>query len=468
MRNRLFAVISCLATLALGGCSKYVDIKTQGSLVPGQYQNYRYLLNNTSSFENGAYVGDLAADDIQLPDSSTQMLALNNGGDYYAYWLRSYSWQPQIYTPTGLYYQDYNWYNLYNSITYANVVITEVPNVTDATNDLKSELIAEALVHRADAYMQLVNTYAKPYIAATAATDLGVPLVLKETTTQPLVRASVQDVYNQVISDLTTALPNLPVTQIFNTLPSKPSAFGELARVYLYMNRYDSAAKYADSTLYYRSVLNDLSTLTTISSTTYPIRSKDPEVLISKIAYGGITAYTPYAFRLSDTLLSVLGTKDQRYNLFTTAAATISSTYTGRYFYKDRAMGEGRNIGPSVPEMLLIKAEYYARTGDAANAMVWVNKLRIKRFKTADYVALTATDANDALLKVIQEREREFFCRLLRWWDMRRLKSETRFQQTITRKVLGVTYTLDPNNNRYVFRISDYNIKLNPEIQQNP
>lgn len=469
-RFALSIVYSLAAGILLGSCKKYVDIKTQGNLVPGQLQNYRYLLNNTNSFETGAYIGDYAGDDVQLADGSAQQLALASS-DAYLYWTQSYTWQPVIYPVTGNYYQDYNWTSLYNTITNANVVIVEVPAVTDGTDAQKKALMAEALVHRADAYLGLVNTYAQPYHAGTAATDAGVPLVLTETTTQPLNRASVKEVYNQIISDLNTAAPYLPATQLYNTLPSKASAYGELARCYLYMNLYDSANRYADSALYYRSTLNNLGSITSISSTTYPLRKSDPEILLSKIAYGGITGYTPYAMRLSDTLLSVLDIKDQRYNLFTTTASVISTAYTaagGRYFYKDRAMGEARNTGPSVPEMMLIKAEYYARSGDAAAAMAWVNNLRIKRFKTADYQPLTAADANDALVKVIQERQREFFCRQLRWWDMRRLKAETRFQRTLTRRFGGTTYTLDPNSNRYVFQISGYNLKLNPEIQQNP
>ncbi|MBS1564220.1 MAG: RagB/SusD family nutrient uptake outer membrane protein, partial [Bacteroidetes bacterium] len=443
-------ILTAIAALLLAGCSKYTDIKTQGQLVPGQLINYRYMLNNTAGYEVSVAISDYASDDVQYVDSSSQMTSLL-GSDYYGYVTNSYRWLPDIYPIGGSYYQDYNWNNMYNAVTNANIVINEVPNASDGTKAEKDAIIAEALVHRADAYLCLVNTYAKPYNASTAATDLGVPLVLIQTTSQSLNRASVQATYNQILADLKKALLSLPATQVYNTLPSKPSAFGELARCYLYMNQYDSAAVYADSALKYRSTLNDLGPITTLSSATYPVRKSDPEVLLSKTPYYNVTAYSPYAMRLSDTLLSLLGTKDQRYNLFTTAPSTISSLYTtagGRFFYKDRAIGETRNTGPSVPEMMLIKAEAYARKGDAANAMTWVNNLRVKRFKPADYVPLTATGTADALLKVIQEREREFFCRMLRWWDMRRLKSEAAFQTTITRKVNGVTYTLAPNSDR--------------------
>jgi len=465
------AVILCVCALLGTSCQKYVDIKTQGKVVPGAWLNYRYLLNYTSNFNGGVSIPDYASDDAQLVDGSYQVSSLV-ASDYYGFAGRAYSWQPVVYPNTGYYYTDANWDNCYSNITNANVVIEEVPAVTDATEDQKNELMAEAMVHRADAYLMLVNTYAKTYDASTAASDPGVPLVLVETTTQSLVRQSIQQTYDQIIKDLKTAAPNLPVSQTYNMLPSRASAFAELARCYLYMNLYDSANRYADSVLSYRSTLNDLGSYSApLDASVYPLQKNDPELLLLKNAAYGSTGYSPNSIRLSDTLLSVLGTTDQRYALFTLDAASVGYSYTaagGRFWIRDRVMGEARNVGPTVPEMMLIKAEYYARSGDAASAMNWVNKLRVKRFKPADYTDMIATDASDAVVQVIKEREREFFCRMLRWWDMRRLKSEARFRQTLTRSYNGTTYTLDPSSNRYVFQIAPYYLKLNPEIQQNP
>lgn len=457
-----------LMAAALGSCQKYVDVKTQGQLVPGDFSNYRYLLNNTSAYEMGPQIGDIASDDVELVDGSTQQLALVS--DTYRYWRNSYTWQPDLY-PLGANQTDNGWNGMYNTITYSNIIINEVPSSTGGSEADKAALIAEAKIHRADAYMMLMNTYAKPYNAATATDDLGVPMVLVQTTVQPLNRPSVQVVYDQIIADLKQAVPALPATQLFNTLPSKASAYAELARCYLYMNNYGAANAYADSALALRSTLNDLSAITAINTTNYPIRRSDPEVILSKVAVGNISAFTPYALRLSPELLTLLGTRDQRYTLFTSDPLPVSANYVaagGRFFFKDRAIGEPRNIGPSVPEMMLIKAEFYARNNDAPNAMLWVNNLRRKRFKTADYVALAATSGSDALKLVIDERRREFFCRMLRWWDMRRLKNEAQFQRTYTRSFGGIPYTLTPTSERYVFSIPAYQIQLNPEIQQNP
>ena len=457
-----FVGVTALLTM---GCEKYVDIKTQGNLVPNQAVNYRYLLNSTTNFESATNLGDFASDDINIVDAA-QISGLS-GSSFYAYYINSYAWKSAVYPLGTTYEQDDNWNKLYATILYSNTIIAELP-AAEGTDAEKAGMIAEAKVHRADAYMALVNLYAKPYNSATAATDLGLPLILTQTVSQKLNRASVQAVYTQIIDDLNSAIPVLPNTQTYNTLPSKVGAYGELARVYLYMNDYANANKYADLALAIKSTLNDLGALTSITSANYPRRTDDPEILLSKVAAGNTLIYSPTAYRLSDELLALLGTTDQRYTLLTVPAATISSTYTGRYAYREARIGETRNVGPNVPEMMLIKAEYFARNGDATNAMLWVNNLRIKRFRSADYVPLTATSAADALAKVIQERRREFFGRMLRWWDMRRLKSEAAFQRTYTRTVSGVTYTLAPNSDRYVFPIAEVLTNLNPELEKNP
>lgn len=457
-----------LAGIIASSCSDFVDIKTQGQLVPKEVENYRLLLNNSSALRYGPQFTSIASDDVALIDGSAQQASLGSS-DYYAWWKKVYAWQSEIY-PLGSYQTDYSWNAMYNTIAYANTVITEVMEANGSEEE-KLALRAEAYVHRADAYLMLVNTYAKTYVAASAGTDLGVPLVLTQTTSQSLTRASVQKVYEQIIMDLKAAVPYLPTQQEVNTHPSLAAAYGELARTYLYMGDYVNANAYADSALMIQDELVDLGQISYVSTSTYPVTLDNPEILLSKMPYGGY-AYYPLTMRLSDDLMSVLGTADQRYNLFTVPGNVVSSYYLtaadGRYFYLDYAMYEGRNIGPTVPEMYLIKAEYYARTNNPAEAMNWVNKLRLKRFKTADYTAMTATDGNNALTKVIDERRREFFCRMLRWWDMRRLSAEGSYTKTITRTFAGETYTLAPNSNRYVFPIPTYQIQLNPEMEQNP
>lgn len=469
MKTYNIAAIAALS-LMMASCSDFVDIKTQGGIVPNKTENFRYLLNNTYEMGKGSALPDIMSDDVSITDGSQQQKQAANGGDYYAWFGRTYTWQKEIYSPEGNYKTDDGWNAMYNTVAYANVVINEIGNATDGTKAEHDELKAEALVHRADAYLMLVNQYAKPYDEATASIDSGVPLVTTQDTEQKLPRASVKAVYDQIVKDLTEALPSLPKTQAFTTLPTKASAYGELARAYLLMGKYEEANKNAEFALAENSTLNDLSTMSgLVTSATYPKPINDPEVLLLKFPVQSNSTYITF-LRLSDDILNLLGTKDKRYEMFTANVADKASSFAadgGRLYYFDIAMQQ-RNIGPSVPEMMLIRAEYYARNNQPQEAMKWVNTLRKKRFAAADYVEETANDADDALRKVIDERHREFFCRNLRWYDMRRLRKDSRFAKTYTRQWNGETYTLDPESNRYVLPIPAYQIILNPEIGQNP
>jgi len=465
-----------LAALALTACDDFVDIKTQGSIVPDKTENFRYLLNNTMQWVYGSALPDIMSDDISVKDDSLQYNDALNGGEYYSWFWKTYTWSSEIYPASGSYKDDEGWNAMYNTAVYANTIINEIGNCTDGTEDEHNELTAEAKVHRADAYLMLVNQYAKPYNKATAATDPGVPLVTTQDTEQSLKRASVQAVYDQIIKDLTEALPYLPSTQDYTTMPTKASAYGELARTYLLMGDYENASAAADNALQERSALNDMSNMTgPVDGSFYPNPLDDPEILLLKMPTQSNSQWGCTMLRLSDDLLSLLGEKDKRYQLFTASVEDYASTYYddgGRLFYYDCVMYLSyyncRNIGPSVPEMMLIKAEYYARNNQPAEAMRLVNDLRKTRFAAEDYEELTANTADDALKAVIDERHREFFCRNLRWYDMRRLKDDARFAKTYTRQWGGQTYTLTPESNRYVLPIPAYQIVLNPEIEQNP
>lgn len=459
MNNKYLSLL-LLGTMALASsCSKYTDIKTQGSLIPSAIDNYRYILNTTYTFETGGKMTDLAAADVAIVDSVQQATIEGYSSNFF---IRNvYTWKAPIYEVSTDH--DADWDTYYGRIFNCNIITNEVPASNGGTDSAKAELIAEALTHRADAYLNLVNEYAKPYNSTTASSDPGVPLVLTQDLAQKLSRVSVATIYNKIETDLKMALLSLPKASAYNTLPDKAAAYSLLARFYLLKSDYVNAGLYADSALALQNTLNDLGTIASL-----PYRKNDPEIIFGKVASQSFT-YSPYVMRLSDDILNLLGTKDMRYQLFTRDAASyFGSGFTGRYFCREQINFESRNIGTSVPEMMLIKAEVLARAGSTDAAMNEVNLLRQKRFKAADYVALTATDKNDAIVKVVQERRREFMCRLLPWMDQRRLKDDPLFTKTYTRTWQGQTYTLEPSSNRYVFPIATYVIGLNPEIEQNP
>lgn len=450
--------------LSLSSCSDFVDIKTQGGIVPDKIENFRYILNNTSELYGASALPDIMSDDIYIKDGGLQYNSAVNGGDYYAWFSKAYTWADQIYPESGYNNKDDGWNAMYNAIAYANVVVNEIDNCTNGTVAERNALVAEAKVHRADAYLMLVNQYAAPYNAATAYSDAGVPLVLTQDTEQSLVRASVGKIYDQIIADLNDAVPYLPDTQEYTTMPTKAAAYGELARAYLLMGMYKEAADNAEASLKLNSTVVDL------NDGYYPQLIASPEILLYKKPTQTNGTWGCTMLHLSDDIVNLLGEKDLRYQQWTASVETNASSFAadgGRLYYFDINLG-GRNVGPSVPEMMLIKAEYLARDGHATEAMDQVNALRKYRFAAADYEPLTATDAEDALKQVIDERHREFFCRNLRWYDMRRLRDDSRFSKTYTRQWGGETLTLDPKSPRWLLPIPAYQVIITPGLEQNP
>lgn len=451
--NKLIILLAVLAVSA--GCRKYVEIDQIGKRTLTYTKDFRALLDASSQLESGFSLPIYSGDDTRVLDVSKQ----NAMTDIVS---NAYTWQKQYWSEAQ---SDGDWERLYKMIYTVNEGLVGVMDSKGGTETEKKQLYAEALVHRAYAYWCLVNIYGRQYDNATAAADLGVPLLLTPDLFAPLNRVSVAAVYNQIITDLNQALDPLPALPDYNTRPSKSAVYALLARTYLMMRDFDKARSNAQLALSLKSGLLNLRTYEA-STTGFPYRLDDPEIIFSKI---NIPA-TPYAgVQLDTALLRLLGTSDLRYKLFVKPGASFIPAFTGYGYWRLRLSRETNAItqGPGVPEMMLIEAECAARSGDATTAIGILNKIREKRFNAADYTALPVETAEKALVTVVDERKREFFGTGLRWFDQKRLNKDPQFAKTIVRSFKGVDYTLEPNSNRYMFPIGDKYIVLNPELQQN-
>ncbi|MBS1565235.1 MAG: RagB/SusD family nutrient uptake outer membrane protein, partial [Bacteroidetes bacterium] len=373
-----------------------------------------------------------------------------------------YTWKKPFYALTQ---EDYDWNNVYAALYEINTIAEGVMDSKNGAMAIKQGILGEALVHRAFSYFILVNEYAKQYDEKTAASDPGVPLVLQAKLFTNLKRATVKQVYDQILADIKTAIPLLPLTQDNVVKPTKAAAYALLSKTYLYMRSFGNAAAFADSALAIKNTLADYNAYVATSTYTFPTQYADKEIILRK---GPRTTYG--AVQLSAGLLSLLGTNDIRYKLFVGAGSKFYPQFTGFGFYpRDRYnSGDKSAVGLTVPDTWLIKAECLARAGDKDGAIKMVNDLRKLRFSAADYADLSATDAADALRIVIEERRREFFGRGMRWFDQRRLNLDPAFAKPVTRVFDGQTYTLQPGSNAYIFPIAPSLIAKNPEIEQNP
>jgi hypothetical protein len=99
------------------------------------------------------------------------------------------------------------WYHRYNIILHANLLINGIAESGFTETARLNEILGQAYTYRAMAYLSLVQHYAKGYLIGNPETDPGVPLLFSSEspfTSQP--RSSVQDIYDQIGTDLTDAI----------------------------------------------------------------------------------------------------------------------------------------------------------------------------------------------------------------------------------------------------------------------
>jgi tetratricopeptide (TPR) repeat protein len=452
----VFKVFFITITVAsLLSCRKYVEnVPVQGQRVLVYTTDYRLLMNSKENSEFGsANAAIIGCDDIDLKDSTLQ-----SDISYNTVYVKQYTWAKPFYIDKE---EDFDWNSMYNAIFTFNTVISGVLESKNGSLAEQNEIYAEALIQRAFTYFTLVNLHGKQYDASTAGIDLGVPLLLEAKLFVNLQRATVAQVYAQVLKDIETAIPLLPIAKSNSVIPYQGSAYALLAKVHLNMRNFEAAQVAAEQALALSNGLNDYNLFVNAA---FPTLIQNKEVLLRKIprlSYGGL--------QLSEDLLNLLGTKDLRYKLFTRAGDDIQiwPNFSGRGYWAGNG-SDGSNVGLSVSETWLIRAECLARAGRRADALQALNDLRKSRFKLIDYVALTAVSDQEALELVINERRRELFGTGLRWFDQKRLNKEPLFAKTVTRIFNGVTFTLEPNSNGYVFPFSTLIVTQNPELIQNP
>lgn len=443
----LFVVLSSTACL-LTSCQKYLDAKSDQSIatpttiadLEGMLDNYAFLNNKLPS------AGEVASDCFYLVDADWASLS-----DRQRFF---YAWQK-----TDDIGADYT--GPYNTIAYTNIMLETLPKTGSTDMARNNNIEGGAKFVRAECHFALAQLFAKPYLSATANTDPGIAI---RSTSDPEilpVRSSIASTYSAILSDLQSAARLLPVIPKIKSRPSKPAAYGLLARVYLSMRDYINAGLYADSCLQLYSKLIDHNTVSTTS--TIPFAQFNDEVIYD-CKSSPPSALTVTKARVDTTLYASYATNDLRKAIY------FGNNANGSHFFKGNYTGASNAsvfTGIATDEMYLIKAECAVRTANINLALQTLNQLLATRWKSGAYNNITVSDPSALLTLILQERKKELLFREIRWADLRRLNQEATYRQTIYRKLNGVLLTLDPGSDRYVFEI-DINAVNISGLAQNP
>jgi hypothetical protein len=308
-------------------------------------------------------------------------------------------------------------------------------------------------------YFQIAQVFAPVFNPSTAESDFGIPLRQHADINESIFRSSVKETYDKIILDLRSAITLLPDKPLYQTRPSKAAAYAMLSRVYQTMEDYHLAHLYADSSLMIQADLLDYNTLDTTSYSPFDWNNKEV-IFNSSIVAVDNSSITPYVNIVDSNLYAQYDSNDLRKYLYYKAIPAL--TFNG-YYNSSGAVFSGL----ATDEVYLIRAECFAREQKPNEAMAVLNQLLESRWISAKYQPLAAMDAADALDKVLVERRKELIQRGLRWTDLRRLNHDPKYAKSLSRQALGKTYTLPPNDPRYVYPIPDNVIQFNKNLPQN-
>jgi len=424
MKNILKYIFFASVAVTAVSCDHYLDVEPVGKVIPETLTDYRAVMTRGYS---------ITAIHKALSAIRADELVLDEFNDNATFYRDHYIWKDVNPDKTT---NSFPYAALYNRIFYTNVIINEA-SAKLAPSAEKDQLIGEAYALRALTYFDLLNIFSKPYNAATAATDKGVPLALKIDLEQAYVPQSVAVIYDQILSDNEEAkkLLNLDTqTTGINYRFSKAALYAMESRIFLYRKEWAKAIAAADKAMTYKSALINLNTTAAL-----PNLYNGPEsILALEDPFFNLLKGTSYA---APTLTGVYDkTNDLRFALYYQASGS-------RFRFK-----KGGDIAQKctfrTAELYLTKAEASAQLSDLPTARTTVitfikNRYTATAFNTlsTSIAAMTQTQLLDF---IAQERQREFAVEGHRWFDLRRTT-----QQQINHTFNDQDYTLIENDPRY-------------------
>lgn len=244
MKKLLIASITCF-TLFLMSCN-VLDTEPEASLdantaiVDGASAE-AVLLGAYSRMQTNPYYGvhftlspDLAADNAVYEGFFDSQLEVDSGT-----------------VPISNLWVGTAWVDMYRVVNIANLLIAEVPGIEDDAFSSRDQVLGEAHAVRAMAYFDLLRVFGYHFDRSSA---FGLPLLLEPVENNDfnqipdLERSTVEATYQQILSDLNTAIP-LMEGYNSSTALSYWSAIALRARVNLYAGNYGDAFDDADDVI---------------------------------------------------------------------------------------------------------------------------------------------------------------------------------------------------------------------------
>lgn len=448
-----------IAFLVFQGCKQndWLDKKRDKAQVrPETIKDFQAILDN-EDWINGRFTntGIASSNNIYIQDKDLAAVLV---GQQQIYFWGMNPWDNSNGSST-----EWNW--MYATIEYANIVLDGIEDTKLSGGEVEN-IKGQAYFFRAMALYNLTSLFCKQFTESTADKEKGLPIRLTSDVNVIVKRSSLKATMDQIIADCKAAIAKLNDKQSFITRPSKSAAYALLSKIMLNNGYYADALENAEHSLEKNSSILDFNNGTVSLNQTYRFPANgvgNDEILF--FAYSGLNSIvrptTTTRGTIDTSFMKSYSDNDLRKTFFYIKSGStykFRGNYTGNFY---------NFCGLATNEVYLIKAECQARASNTKEAMLTLNALMRKRYKSGTFIELTANTVEESLKMVLQERRKELaFTGNIPWEDIRRLNLHPETQITLTRSINGKLYTLSPNSARYALPIPDSEIRLSG-IEQN-
>lgn len=434
--------------MSLTGChDKFLDLKSdQGKVIPSKLEDFKKMIDNDGILNNYSlhFLMNISADEYYVTEIEWNQLSGN-------YEKNGYIWAKDIYAGG----QCPGWNRAFQKILYANVVLegVELIDKTSSNTEKWNSTFGSALFFRAWTFYQLAQVFCEDYSPQNLSKP-GIPLKLSSDINQKVKRATIEETYKQIISDLLLSIELLPINQPYRNRPNKAIAHAVLAKVYLQMEDYPSALVHAENYLKDFKELIDFNTLDPNLMYPFPLEGLG-NVELPYFEYSHPTVILGYDRVRVDTILyAMYDENDLRKDVYfyeKDGKPMYGGSYSGFDFL---------TCSPATNEMYLIASEASVRLGNIEKAQNYLNGLLLKRYKTGTFTALEYDSNEELLLKILEERRKELVLKGTRWSDLRRFKKDGSLKKDLKRRLGDNDYTLSPSGLNWIWPIPSNAIDL--------
>ena len=362
----------------------------------------------------------------------------------------------------------YIWRKIYEALANVNNVIQYQPQVISAypnAKDMCQRILGEALFLRALCHFDLCRVYAQPYNYTSDASHLGVPILLKTPGPDDNVsRESVKKVYLQILADLERAADCFRGIESSGIYYASLQAVNALySRVYLYMEDWNNALKYAKLAIGTGKLsqgdtyLNMYQDLSTTGEAIFRLNGIDQS--------GKLKAFYDASCVPADTLFTLFDEGDIRLGLLRNKDGIA---YCSKYYSLKQPDNQVNRDDPFVfrlSEMYMNAAEAAWHLKDYTAASGYLKSI-LERAVDTDYAVNTLSQYSDAKLIQLIEKERvkELCFEGHNFFDIIRWKQDLKREENTNSSVEKIVYPSD----YFVLPIPQVELNANTNMQPNP